>query len=306
MAAPLPPLRERFSIRHLRAHLDQARRARAHAVAPDAGAWIGGGIATAVLAGVAVYALAGGHGAGFHLLNEAGRPVPGWLLANLTELGNTAVLGALVATGARRHPQMLIAVVVAVLAGAVVINGLKDLLGVARPPAVIAADELRLVGTAYTTGSFPSGHTFATFSVAGVLLAFTRSRVRRLALLLGAAAIGFTRVLIGVHWPLDVLAGAAGGLAVAGLGVLVSRTWSGGFHPVSHLVLLALVLISPLVLLVDGANYEKADPFAATLAILSLTIVAWEYLVRGPRQPAQPCPDAPARRRGATAAPRRR
>jgi membrane-associated phospholipid phosphatase len=67
----------------------------------------------------------------------------------------------------------------------------------------------------YDYSSFPSGHALSSFAAAGVLLAAARMTNRhdaRAALLL-AALIGFSRVYVGHHYPLDVLAGAAIGLA---------------------------------------------------------------------------------------------
>ena len=61
--------------------------------------------------------------------------------------------------------------------------------------------------------SFPSGHAATSFACATVLAwAFPRLAVP---LYLLAAAIAFSRVYVGVHYPLDVLAGAALGLLVA-------------------------------------------------------------------------------------------
>jgi undecaprenyl-diphosphatase len=61
-------------------------------------------------------------------------------------------------------------------------------------------------------GSLPSGHA-ATSAAGAVILTYL---IGRGGLWLGllAVAIGFSRVYVGVHYPLDVLAGAALGLAV--------------------------------------------------------------------------------------------
>ena len=59
--------------------------------------------------------------------------------------------------------------------------------------------------------SFPSGHTCAAFSVA-MALAFTESLA--IPALTLACGIGFSRVYLGAHFPLDVLVGAVMGSAL--------------------------------------------------------------------------------------------
>lgn len=82
------------------------------------------------------------------------------------------------------------------------------------------------------THSFPSGHAASSFACAVVLgAAAPRWRVPLYAL---AALIAFSRVYVGVHFPLDVLAGAVLG-SLLGLAVLALapratagfRSWSG-------------------------------------------------------------------------------
>ena len=63
--------------------------------------------------------------------------------------------------------------------------------------------------------SFPSGHSATSFACAAMLASF-RPRLT-LPLFLLAAAVAYSRVYVGVHYPLDVLGGALLGVAVAGL-----------------------------------------------------------------------------------------
>ena len=62
-------------------------------------------------------------------------------------------------------------------------------------------------------GSFPSGHAATSFAAATVLTLYL-PRWAPLWILL-AVAIGFSRVYVGVHYPLDVVGGAVLGVLVA-------------------------------------------------------------------------------------------
>ncbi len=61
--------------------------------------------------------------------------------------------------------------------------------------------------------SFPSGHAATSFACAALLAWLTP--LPKVALFGLAALIAFSRVYVGVHYPLDVLGGAALGLAIA-------------------------------------------------------------------------------------------
>jgi undecaprenyl-diphosphatase len=65
-----------------------------------------------------------------------------------------------------------------------------------------------------TTHSFPSGHATTSFACAATLAPFVDRRAAPVLYAL-AAAIAYSRVYVGVHYPFDVLAGAALGLIVA-------------------------------------------------------------------------------------------
>jgi undecaprenyl-diphosphatase len=60
--------------------------------------------------------------------------------------------------------------------------------------------------------SFPSGHTMNAFAIGSVLALFFPAAAAVLALL--AAGIGASRVVLGLHYPSDVCAGAALGMLI--------------------------------------------------------------------------------------------
>jgi signal peptidase II len=63
--------------------------------------------------------------------------------------------------------------------------------------------------------SFPSGHAAFAAVVVGSLWPRLRGRTARAALLLYLASVGFSRVMLGAHFPADVVAGYAVGLGSA-------------------------------------------------------------------------------------------
>jgi undecaprenyl-diphosphatase len=106
-------------------------------------------------------------------------------------------------------------VVLAVAAADGIATLLKVAIGENRP-----SDKGSLI-TIPHSHSFPSGHTAVAFAAAAVLAWLVpRAAPAFLAL---ALAIGYSRIYVGVHWPLDVVGGAVIGLVTALLLLAVAR-----------------------------------------------------------------------------------
>ncbi len=123
-----------------------------------------------------------------------------------------------------RRPSLLATLLLADAAGVGLSLGLREWIGRRRPPLVYPRPK-PLVHVPHS-GSFPSGHATVAFACA-VVLAWAAPRIAAPAFLL-AAAIAWSRVYVGVHWPLDVLGGAALGLAVGAVLVFLGRRWRFG------------------------------------------------------------------------------
>ncbi|MCK9458140.1 MAG: phosphatase PAP2 family protein [Proteobacteria bacterium] len=143
-------------------------------------------------------------------------------------LGNGAVLAAIIVPllfafsrgTLRRH---LVPLVLATAVGGLAVLAIKIACARPRPPLHFAA-----IGVAVSApdgvppdSSFPSGHAQTAFAAAVYLaLLFPRGAALFLAL---AALVGLSRVALGVHYPSDVLAGAALGSALSIAAFLIAK-----------------------------------------------------------------------------------
>jgi undecaprenyl-diphosphatase len=123
-----------------------------------------------------------------------------------------------------RRPLLLLSVLAAVVIADLSALGLRRAVGRVRPwgryPGPLP------LGHVPKDPSFPSGHTTIAFAAATVL-SYYRPRWTPAFFLL-AVAIGFSRVYVGVHYPLDVIAGAVLGTLIALLMLAAVRRRSRG------------------------------------------------------------------------------
>jgi membrane-associated phospholipid phosphatase len=155
-------------------------------------------------------------------------------LGTVEKLGLVWVLAAIAIGWARRcglwgTATLAATVALATLAADSVSFAVKDLTNRQRP--FEAHPQIHPLYVVHSS-SFPAGHAATAFAGA-VVLAYVAPRA---APLLGVIAglIGASRVYVGVHYPTDVLAGAAIGIAVGAVAVLLLRTLRArGFRPVA-------------------------------------------------------------------------
>jgi 4-amino-4-deoxy-L-arabinose transferase-like glycosyltransferase/membrane-associated phospholipid phosphatase len=159
----------------------------------------------------------------FHFVNRSlVNPVFDWLMPELA--GQRLFVPALLAIGilllwkgGRRGRVFVCCLAIAIaLTDGFVVNTIKHAVG--RPRPCIALTDARCLIDCSNSGSMPSAHAANWFAGSMVCLLFYRRSWRFMVPL--AAAIAFSRVYNGVHYPSDVLAGAILGAGCAGAAVL--------------------------------------------------------------------------------------
>lgn len=201
------------------------------------------------------------------------------LWAGLTILGDGLIAFVLLFPFIYRKPHFIWAVLIGALLFTVFGQTLKHLTNLPRPPSVFSPEDFVLIGPKLGYNSFPSGHSAMIFNLIGVF-ALSASRKWLRILLIGIGLlIAASRMVVGVHWPADVLAGAAFGWIAVWAGLksasAVSRVWDGWGKKVLGAVLLSGCIV---LFFSNYTEYPGVTFFQRTIAILSFFLGGYEYL----------------------------
>ena len=147
---------------------------------------------------------------------------PGWdmVWSFVTQFGEAGAALLLLLVFARFSKNGTALALKVYMLGSVLSPVLKSLFASPRPMSQFETGVLNTIGqTPSGANSMPSGHSMTAFAAATVLVVcFSLEEKKMRMALLGVLAlmVGISRIMVGAHWPADVLAGA-------GLGMLV--TW---------------------------------------------------------------------------------
>ncbi len=143
-------------------------------------------------------------------------PMP-WAFLTWSGLG---ICGFVLLTSlSAEEPRRVAALILALLIGGIVVHTMKRVLHVDRPATYFGPDHpvFQVIGKVLKKGSMPSGHSATAWAVAVLLVLHEEGRAtvwRHLWWVL-AALQALSRVVVGAHWPSDVLVGSGLGLLLA-------------------------------------------------------------------------------------------
>lgn len=161
----------------------------------------------------------------FYWVNDLGRLTGSWFWANVTTFGEGMLILSLLGVIAVRQPAAAWAVLIAAIAGTLIVHGLKEALSVPRPAAVLPPGSFQIIGDRLLVVSTPSGHTATMSALAGIMMLQPGWRHWRWLWLVPVVLVALSRLAVGAHWPIDTLAGMLTGMVIAVLSIMVARRW---------------------------------------------------------------------------------
>ena len=184
----------------------------------------------------------------FLLLNSWQQVIPGTVWAHITMFGDTAIITALILPFAVVRPKLLFAFLFALFVGGLLNNLLKSGFSMPRPPAVLDADIFSVYGPVHKGRSFPSGHSYSAWIAAGLFWGFYRTQTVMILVATVATLACLSRVVLGVHWPVDVLVGAGLGWYMGYLSVWVGKRYAPQDKPWAYRLGIGLLIFLSLYL----------------------------------------------------------
>lgn len=177
-----------------------------------------------------------------------------------------------------RKPRLIWAVFVAAVLFTIFGQGIKHLLHIPRPPQIFSPDKFRLIGPDLGHNSFPSGHASMVFNLAGVFSLTARKNWIRFLLIGLASVVAVSRIVVGVHWPMDILVGAAIGWITIWIGLEVSKITAWAWKGTGKKILGAVLIVGCLILFfVDYTGHENIMLFQRMIALIFLIVGGHEY-----------------------------
>ena len=211
-------------------------------------------------------------------------PAALWIF--ITQWGDAAVAVLLLLAVGRSSRRGSALALKGFLMGSVVSPMLKTWWSIPRPLAVLDVALLNPMGNPPgSANSMPSGHALAASTLVCLILLMYPHILRRKALLcvliLGGLVVAFSRVVVGAHWPADVLAGIGLGAWIAWLALRLEWLWPWApFLSTSkgHGVLLGLELVLAIYVVVTAPAEFAAQVAMGMAAALGLLSACTRYI----------------------------
>jgi len=206
----------------------------------------------------------GGNINAFFFINSLGTDfgldkAPLWISfwAGMSLLADTLPAVVLLLPLVWRRPELVWAALLAGIVATLVVHDLKPAMSVVRPAGVYPENLLHIIGHSLHGNAFPSGHATTALVTAGIFALALRLPWWGMLLAVGLALIPvLSRVIVGAHWPQDILAGALIGWLAAGLGMRLLRCFPLNIRWGRPILALILIVCAVQTVTFDGGYPE--------------------------------------------------
>lgn len=150
---------------------------------------------------------------GFFLLNQHHSFWMNVFFVNYTFFGDGIfTIGLCAFLYYKNHKSLLMIILVAFASSGLCVQVLKNIIYSPRPQLYFEATQYRFIidgwgNSGGGTNGFPSGHTTSAFALATILSAHFRKKGISTLLFMGAILVGYSRIYLAKHFPVDVFAG---------------------------------------------------------------------------------------------------
>ena len=188
----------------------------------------------------------------------------------LTILGDPLVVVCIGLSFLHIQPKIAIAILPSLIIGAILVFSLKWSIDVARPGVILDQAQFILLGNTPISPAFPSGHTTGIFTLATLLMLFSKKTIFTILILIAACLIGLSRIMVGAHWPLDVAGGMILGWAISLFSIHISQKWS--FDASKQKTLSFILIFCSISLIFKSTGYSSAIYAQLFIAFCGISI----------------------------------
>jgi len=220
----------------------------------------------------------------FSALNGLHSPWSDQVWLALTTTGDGFILALILGAFLLVNPRVTVLGLGLILASSACVHAIKWALPLPRP--VEALEWIHVVGPVLRHGSFPSGHSASAFAAAIAIASYWRSSTGTALVLVGASLISVSRIFVGAHFPLDVLAGTICSLTVFLIGIVtVWPRWEKMIPeaPVFastrfRLIVWVEMAAASFGALIYAPLFSSCAPVAAVVSALVLSFVTFRFI----------------------------
>ena len=191
----------------------------------------------------------------FIFINSLSKYTGEWIWPVITIFGDPVVLVCIGLCFIQIQAKIAISILPALIMGLIIVFALKWSIDIPRPGLVFEKSQFILLGIPPISPAFPSGHTTGIFTLATLVICFSKKPLIVVFSLIIACLVAISRIMVGAHWPLDVAGGMILGWGIALFTVHLTQNFV--FDKKIHKTLLFILILSSIALMFKPTDFPN-------------------------------------------------